>query len=222
MKSRKETKTIFIYVMLNPIQINDDNDLINFHMIHPFCSLNRQEESIYTQLMYGIRYLDVRVAHHPFLPSGDSKNDGNGGAVPGDRHNDSERSKELFWISHDSLLPQIPLTTLLSDVARFQEETDRKEIVFVDFHRVIIHTKGKTNQLEQEKIHLQLIQLVDKYLGPYLVPFNNSRTLTPNQLWKWNKTVIITYPNEIMRNQYSFLWPPFYHVGKSMEIQILY
>lgn len=162
--------------------------------------------------MHGIRYLDVRVTYHPFLPV-------------------------KFWVSHDTLIPQIPLAMLLEDIQRFHEETNREEIVFVDFHRVTIHSApaGEINRSETEaKIHSELIQLVDKYLGPYLVPYNTSSIgtaasttvgapldfitsysatdLTPNMLWKWSRTVIVTYPDLAIRKQHSFIWPPFQHV----------
>lgn len=131
---------------------------------------------------------------------------------------------------------------LLEDIQRFHEETNREEIVFVDFHRVTIHSAaaGEINRSEAEaKIHSELIQLVDKYLGQYLVPYNTQNTssistaaatirapfsplnditsysaddLTPNMLWKWSRTVIVTYPDPAIRKQHSFIWPPFQHV----------
>ncbi|CAL8117956.1 unnamed protein product [Orchesella dallaii] len=141
-----------------------------------------QEESIYDQLMHGIRYLDVRVSYHSILPIN-------------------------FWVSHE-LLPQIPLTSLLSDVQRFVGETGRKEIVFVDFHR--FHSG-----INRPEIHTQLIHLVDSYLGSFLVPYNQPvGMLTPNQLWNGgngSRTVFVTYPEPLIRKQYSFLWPPFQH-----------
>jgi len=137
--------------------------------------------------MHGIRYLDVRVSYHPILPIN-------------------------FWVSHE-LLPQIPLTSLLSDVQRFVEETGKREIVFVDFHR--LHSG-----INRPEIHAQLIHLVDSYLAEYLVPSHNQPVgmLTPNLLWSGNaggngsRTVFVTYPEPLIRKQYSFLWPPFQHV----------
>lgn len=162
--------------------------------------------------MHGIRYLDLRVTHRPLFPRGNKvKNNGDGGATTEDNE-----TSELFWISHDTILGQIPLTAILQDVQRFQEETNGEEIVFVDFHRVTISMKG-VNQSEQEHIHSQLIELVDKYLGRYLVPTNSSAVITPNQLWKWRKTVFVTYPHPI-RERYSFLWPIFKHVSSLQYI----
>lgn len=40
---------------------------------------NSQEDSIYDQLVHGIRYLDVRVAHYP-------------------------STKEKFWVNHDKVI----------------------------------------------------------------------------------------------------------------------
>lgn len=151
--------------------------------------------------MHGIRYLDVRVTHHPFL-------------------------SEKFWVSHDTVIPQIPLPMLLADIQRFHEETNKEEIVFVDFHRVTIHStvaSREINRSEAEvKIHSELIQLLDKYLGRYAVLCNNTNVaisstqlasrLTPNMLWNWGRTIFVTYPEPLIRNQYAFLWPPFQHV----------
>jgi len=65
-----------------------------------------QEDSVYEQLVHGIRYVDVRVAYYPDLD-------------------------EKFWVNHHKY-KVTPLITLISDVRRFVTET--KEIIFLDFH----------------------------------------------------------------------------------------
>lgn len=64
-----------------------------------------QDRLIWTQLVFGIRYLDLRVGYY--------KNDG-------------------FYINHD-LVRITPLRPVLQQIRKFLELTD--EIVIVDFHR---------------------------------------------------------------------------------------
>lgn len=64
-----------------------------------------QDQIIWTQLVFGIRYLDLRVGYY--------KNDG-------------------FFINHD-LIRITPLRPALQQIRKFLEVTD--EIVLLDFHR---------------------------------------------------------------------------------------
>lgn len=67
--------------------------------------LMTQDESIWNQLVYGNRYLDLRIAYH-----------------------NSE-----FWITHSVFKTEILLITVLDEVRLFVNLT--QEIVIVDFHR---------------------------------------------------------------------------------------
>ncbi|XP_021947606.1 PI-PLC X domain-containing protein 1 [Folsomia candida] len=69
--------------------------------------LVNQDESVYSQLVYGIRYLDIRVGYYPSYP-------------------------EKLWVNHNFYRMR-PLSEIVKDVARFVEETN--EIVVMDFHR---------------------------------------------------------------------------------------
>lgn len=69
-------------------------------------SIYSQEEQLYRQFIYGIRYVDIRVSHYP-------------------------ATEEKWWINHGDIRFQ-PLHTLFTAVRRFVEETG--EILFVDFH----------------------------------------------------------------------------------------
>lgn len=69
--------------------------------------MHSHEDSIYDQLIHGIRSLDVRVGHYPL-------------------------TNEKFFINHDQIVIR-PLRTLLEDVKKFVLETN--EIVLLDFHR---------------------------------------------------------------------------------------
>lgn len=142
-----------------------------------------QEDSIYDQLVHGVRYLDVRVAHYP-------------------------STAEKFWVNHDKYRIR-PLITLLEDVKRFVEET--KEIVFLDFHGFPI---GFSSRL----IHDELFQFVWKVLGKHLVPKNvPASQLTPNKLWRTNKTIVITYAESSISSLNEYLWPYLVHVSLKVE-----
>lgn len=66
-----------------------------------------QDDSVYEQLVHGIRYFDIRAAHYP-------------------------ETVEKFWINHDYWRVR-PLQEIISDVKKFVMETN--EIIFLDFHR---------------------------------------------------------------------------------------
>lgn len=65
-----------------------------------------QEETIYNQLVLGIRYLDVRVAYYP-------------------------NTEEIFWVCHGAVRIY-PLIELLTDIKTFVVKY--REVVFMDFH----------------------------------------------------------------------------------------
>ncbi len=67
---------------------------------------------MYSQLVYGIRYLDIRVGYYPAYP-------------------------EKFWVNHNFYRMR-PLSEIVKDVARFVDETN--EIVILDFHRHVTST----------------------------------------------------------------------------------
>lgn len=65
-----------------------------------------QDEDIINQLVYGIRYLDLRVSSNPLL-------------------------EERWWLNHGVVRVQ-PLHVILDDVKLFLRST--REIVILDFH----------------------------------------------------------------------------------------
>jgi len=136
-----------------------------------------QEESIYDQLVHGIRYLDVRVAHYPSTP-------------------------EKFWVNHDKYRIR-PLITLLEDVKRFVEET--KEIIFLDFHGFPI---GFTSRLLHDELFQFVWGVIGKHLAPKTVPANQ---LTPDMLWRSNKTIVVTYAESSISSLNEYLWPYLVH-----------
>ena len=79
------------------------SDAINIIQKFSIC----QDEDVWTQLLFGVRYLDLRVSYYPESP-------------------------EKFWIVHDFVRLN-PLHEVVSDVRRFMSVT--KEMVILDFHR---------------------------------------------------------------------------------------
>ena len=66
-----------------------------------------QDEDVWSQLLYGIRYLDLRVGYYKTTP-------------------------EKFWVVHD-FVKMNPLYEVVNDIRRFLTST--KELVILDFHR---------------------------------------------------------------------------------------
>lgn len=78
-----------------------------YFAIQIFYNICSQEDSAYDQLIHGIRYLDLRVAHDP-------------------------GTEEKFWINHGAVRMR-PLEAIVSGIQRFVNETG--EVVFMDIHR---------------------------------------------------------------------------------------
>jgi hypothetical protein len=92
-------------------------------------------------------------------------------------------------------------------VRRFVEET--KEILFLDFHSFPIGFNGP-------EVHNELITLVMSELGKHLLPKTYPSSVTPNMLWKANKTIIWTYAEGSVTNNDDnmYMWPYLLHVRK--------
>lgn len=73
-----------------------------------------QEDSIYDQLINGIRSFDIRVGFYP-------------------------GEEEHFYVTHD-VIQIMPLKLLLKDVRKFVLETN--ELVFLDFHQFTVGFDG--------------------------------------------------------------------------------
>ena len=77
----------------------------SYHLVDRY-SIN-QGESVWHQLLYGIRYLDIRVGYYRNTP-------------------------EKFWIVHN-FIKMIPLYEVLQAVRKFLLST--QEVLVMDFHR---------------------------------------------------------------------------------------
>ncbi|CAM1298868.1 METTL6 (predicted) [Pycnogonum litorale] len=79
-----------------------------------------QDTSVWNQLVYGIRYLDLRVGYY---------------------------GRNNFWINHDYFKTDTRLDTVLDDVKRFLESTE--EIVILDFHRFPVGFKKNVTRFRE-------------------------------------------------------------------------
>lgn len=78
-----------------------------------------QDRDVWTQLVHGIRYLDIRVGYYPSIPNGTAIEEGN--------------HISRFWINHD-VIRITPLSAIIKDVRNFLNVA-RGEVVIMDFHR---------------------------------------------------------------------------------------
>ncbi|KAK7068797.1 hypothetical protein SK128_002971, partial [Halocaridina rubra] len=80
--------------------LNDEDDVVSAWVV---C----QDEDVISQLLYGIRYLDLRVAYYPNSP-------------------------ELLWVNHD-MVQWRPLVDVLSEIQNFL--TLSRDPIIIDIHR---------------------------------------------------------------------------------------
>lgn len=81
-----------------------------------------QDRDVWTQLVHGIRYLDIRIGYYPAIPNGTA-------IVEEGNH------VNRFWVNHD-VIRVTPLAEIINDVRSFLDVA-RNEIVIMDFHRYV-------------------------------------------------------------------------------------
>lgn len=100
-----------------------------------------QDESVFNQLVYGVRLLDLRVGYAEVVGHSD-----------------------VFWIYHDILRTETPVREVLAQVKLFLDLTEN-EIIILDFHRFPVGFDESS-----VKKHSLLIELMFNSLGSYIVP----------------------------------------------------
>lgn len=80
-----------------------------------------QDRDVWSQLVHGIRYLDLRIGYYPSIPNGTALDD------------ESNDGISRFWINHD-VIRITPLSAVIKDVRNFLDAA-RGEVVIMDFHR---------------------------------------------------------------------------------------
>ncbi|XP_076350893.1 PI-PLC X domain-containing protein 2-like [Tachypleus tridentatus] len=166
--------------------------------------LYNQEERIFNQLAYGIRFLDLRVGFYP-------------------------HTKEKFWINHRLFSVNNTLVTVLQDVANFLQVTE--EVVLLDFHNF---PTGFLYRPEIHRWLIRLVSehlgpyMAPRHVGPnvtlgtlwnigkrVLVSYNSHHYISSNLLWPpvthiWgNKQIVrdlkIFFDGALRQSNYSTL-----------------
>ncbi|XP_054167803.1 PI-PLC X domain-containing protein 1-like [Oppia nitens] len=159
-----------------------------------------QDESLYNQLVYGIRYLDLRVGYYNVT---DSDVDGGGGGRGGD--------SDKLWIVHDLYRTDVTLRSALEQIREFLESAP-KEIVIVDFHRFV---NGFTDEKDVDILKSRFrewFDLVSGQLRDLMIPFSLGYGVTVNELIRQNKRVLVGFDMNSRKYLFSeLLWPNVRH-----------
>lgn len=115
-----------------------------------------QDESVFAQLAYGVRYLDLRVGAF-----NQSDFDGNFTQIKFD---------EQLWFVHDIERNHINLTDGLRQIRRFMEQTSH-EVVIADFHRFVTGFDGNDDWQAVNRRLVRLYKEIVAELGDYLIPY---------------------------------------------------
>lgn len=127
-----------------------------------------QDESIFNQLVYGIRHLDLRVGYSKV----------------------KQRSERL-WIYHDIFRTEVSVNEVFDQVKRFLDLTSH-EIVIMDFHRFTVGFQNESPSILRER-HAKLIDLLFKQLGKYIVPSYLGQHAPLNEYIVMGKRLIVGY-----------------------------
>uniref|UniRef100_A0A1B6LSQ0 Phosphatidylinositol-specific phospholipase C X domain-containing protein n=1 Tax=Graphocephala atropunctata TaxID=36148 RepID=A0A1B6LSQ0_9HEMI len=145
-----------------------------------------QDQDVWSQLVYGVRYIDLRV-----------------GFYPPKRWNSSEqiRHESSLWINHD-LIKVRPLVPVLREVRQFLEKAEG-EIVLLDLHRFPVGFSGRHPR------HNRLVELLERELREVAVEYRGGWP-SLDTLWQNDPRgrVIITYGDNEVVKKHSWLWPP--------------
>jgi len=122
-------------------------------------------------------------------------------------------TEEKFWVNH-SKYRIAPMIYLLRDVKKFVEESS--EIVFLDFHNFPIGFCDPS-------IHYELMEFVLRELEEHLVPHTVGTDVTPNDLWRLNRSIILTYADKgylekAIPKHRNVLWPYLIHVNTHTSV----
>lgn len=149
---------------------SDDNVLMRY-------SVN-QDEDIWTQLLLGVRYLDIRVGLY-------------------------QETQEKYWLVHD-FVRMNPLYEAIQAIKRFMRIT--KELVILDFHR--FPSGFQTNRIAD---HSRLMAYILEELGEFMAPDWLGHGATLNDLWRLNRTLVVTYQHDYTEADSQYLWTEVRH-----------
>ncbi|KAF8770592.1 PI-PLC X-box domain-containing protein like [Argiope bruennichi] len=146
-----------------------------------------QDEDVFNQLVYGNRFLDLRVIFQH---------------VAG--------SKEKFWITHNILRTNNSVREVLQQVKRFLDNTN--EIVIMDFH---LFYMGFLDSWVDDR-HKELMKMVISILGNYMMPTSYEYSTPLNEMWKNNKRLLVGYASK-QGIESNLLYPGVFHLWGNKE-----
>lgn len=137
-----------------------------------------QDRDVWTQLVFGIRYLDLRVAYY--------EDEGYTGAAA-EKIITQTLFLFRFFINHD-LVQIVKLSTVLKQIRKFAELAPM-EIIIVDFHRFPYPSEFTPS------IHHKLVGTIYGELGHLVLSPNGLQAKGPTfkEIWLQNKSVIVCY-----------------------------
>ncbi|XP_022670078.1 uncharacterized protein LOC111253982 isoform X2 [Varroa destructor] len=180
-----------------------------------------QDESVFNQLFYGARYIELRASFSPkrrqARPANivciDQENDNANGSnnVLNDMYRE-ERGLDCrtatFWSVHGSFVTTSSFDQIARDIRRFLEAT--KEIVLIDLHKFKISGKWWWTT----DLHLELWRLLSSELGEFMAPFKEDVTF--GELWESNKRLIVSTAHPVP-DVSPCIWPSFLHIWANTD-----
>ncbi|KAL1131742.1 hypothetical protein AAG570_011355, partial [Ranatra chinensis] len=145
--------------------------------------LMAQDQDLWSQLVYGIRYFDLRIGYYPIRKNGTEISD----------------SDNSFWINHDLIKVKL-LAPLLKQLKKFILQA-RDEVVVLDFHRFPVGFSSRRNR------HDLLVALLERELKDIAVPYKGVWP-TLDRIWGKSQRLIISYGDSTVARDKDWLWPP--------------
>ena len=93
----------------------------------------------------------------------------------------------------------------VQSIKRFLRLT--KELVILDFHRFPFGFTGENT----EGRHEELVSYIIEELGEFMAPDWLGKAATMNDLWHLNRTLIVTYQDDLTENKFDNLWTEALH-----------
>ncbi|XP_012537184.1 PI-PLC X domain-containing protein 1 isoform X2 [Monomorium pharaonis] len=144
-----------------------------------------QDVDVLAQLIYGVRYLDIRVGHYP-------------------------NTNSVWWANH-GVFKSVPMQTVVNQVKTFLDNTN--EIVIFDVQEFPVGF-GKNMGVHREFVGFLEEQFAGYYL-PRWYPVGADPVYgwisTMDRIWSTGKRLIIGYDHNEVIGDYRSLWPCVIH-----------
>ncbi|XP_042897490.1 PI-PLC X domain-containing protein 3 isoform X2 [Parasteatoda tepidariorum] len=145
----EENSDYLSHLKLSEIMIPGSHDSGSFYYHKESGPLTKykyaQEENIFTQMVYGLRYFDLRVGHYKYC-------------------------EDKYYINHNFLRTEHSVKSVLRQVLQFLRVT-KKEIIILDFHNFPI---GFNSEEIHEKLIVMIIRFFGPFLIPTTDDYKNA------------------------------------------------